>query len=181
MLKFILGIVFGMAMSIGYVWFDLSLPRWMQLPETLRSNLVSTATETDLYALDGDAERRRRALEVYFAYRAARAAEIDADTGHPFLTALHAKRARHEAALLLAGDRGYDAMLAQPALRATLERRFATASPETLKERLLAEALEKKPFLKSWLSQRTEAPPQPMPLRDTLRALVAANPATHGQ
>ena len=49
MLKFVLGVVFGALMSFGYVLYNIELPEVFQLPDILRGNLISTATEATLY------------------------------------------------------------------------------------------------------------------------------------
>ena len=70
MLKFILGVVFGAGLAVGYVRYNVELPEYLQLTDKLRGNLVSTATEFELYDLDQDIATRRRALEILFANRA---------------------------------------------------------------------------------------------------------------
>ena len=157
MARFLVGVLIGIAMAVGYVRYDSGLPGWLQLSERLRGNLVSTAIEGDLYDLDRDAAARRRALEVYFDNRAADAARVDGEAGHPFLEVLYRRRAAHEARLLLGEWTAYDAALAKPALRAGLEKRHGTADTEALKAHMLADGLAKKPFLVRWLAREGEA------------------------
>ena len=45
----------------------------------------------------------------------------------------------------------YDEVLAKPALRATLERKYGESGDEALKHAMLMDALAKQPFLKAWL------------------------------
>lgn len=77
----------------------------------------------------------------------------DAEAGHPFLTALHRARAAREARTLNATWGAYDQVLAQPALRATLERKYAVTDDAALKQAMLVDALAGKPFLKAWLER----------------------------
>lgn len=65
MLKFILGVLFGAGLAVGYVRYSIELPEYLQLTDKLRGNLVSTATEGELYDLGRDIETRRRALEIF--------------------------------------------------------------------------------------------------------------------
>lgn len=152
MARFLIGVLFGVVLSVGYVRYELELPAWLQLADRLRGNLVSTAIEAELYDLDRDAASRRRALEVYFDHRAADAAKLDAEAGHPFLTALHRQRAAREARALTAEWSAFGAVLAKPELRSALEKRHATADDDTLKRRMLAASLKGKPFLERWLA-----------------------------
>ena len=54
MLKFVLGVVLGVLLAFGYVRWNIELPAFLTLPDKLRGNIVSTATESELYDLDGD-------------------------------------------------------------------------------------------------------------------------------
>jgi hypothetical protein len=155
MLKFLGGILLGALLAFGYVRFNLELPAALQLPERLRGNLVSSATEGDLYDLRLDAGPRQRALEIYFANRATDAARIDGEAGHPFLTTLYLVRARREARQLAMMWGEADQLLAKPALRQALEQKHGTTQTETLKRALLWEGLERRTFLKSWLELNT--------------------------
>lgn len=152
MIRFFLGVLFGIAVAFGYVRYDIDLPGWLGLPDRLKGNIISTAAEVDLYDLERDAATRRRALETYFAHRATDAASVDAEAGHPFLNALYRRRAVHEARTLTAEWSAYESILAKPALRAELESRYGTSNDDTLKRRMLAASLDKKLFLKQWLA-----------------------------
>lgn len=153
MTRFVLGVVFGALAAIGYVRFDVVLPAWLQLPDLLRGNLVSTATESELYDLERDLTARSRALEVYFANRAREAARVDLEAGSPFLQALYRRRAAREARQLKGEWNAFDEVLAKPALRTAMERKLGTSDAEALKLQMLADALDRKPFLKRWLEQ----------------------------
>ncbi len=153
MLRFILGIILGAAIAFGYVRYEWALPDALQLADRLRGNLISTAVESDLYGLDRDAATQRRALEIYFANRAIDAAKADHDAGHPFLKALHRERARREARQLAAQDAAASEVLARPALREAMERKFNSRDTDILKRSMQFDALERFPFLKAWLEK----------------------------
>jgi hypothetical protein len=157
MLKFVLGVLLGAVMAFGYVRWNVQLPAILLLPEKLRGNIISTAAEADLYDLERGAEVRRRALEVLFANRPDYAARLDAEAGHPFLSALHRERAVREARQILIQWSAYQEVLAKPALRGALERKHGSSDPQVLKSAMLREALDKQPFLKSWLVRHTGA------------------------
>lgn len=153
MLKFFLGTALGAILSFVFVRFGLEPPAITKLPEKLKANLVTTAVEADLYDLNAAAGVHERALKIYFDNRAGSAAKLDADAGHPFLTALHRDRAIREARQLNAAWSAYDDVLAKPALRATLERKYGASEDEALKQAMLMDALVKRPFLKTWLER----------------------------
>lgn len=169
-LKFLGGIALGAALAFGYVRWNLSLPKWLELPELLKGNLISTATEADLYDLDKPLNVRQRALEVLFQNRAAFAAEVDAQMGHPFLNALYRKRIIREARQLKMQWSAFDKALAKPALRAALERQHGTKDSLALKRRMLMRGLKEKPFLAKSIALKT-GPATPETLRDTLTRL----------
>jgi len=177
MLKFIAGVIFGALLSIAYVRFNVELPGVLQLPERLRNNLVSTATEAELFDLGADPATQQRALEVFFAYRPMDATRIDAEAGHPFLIALHRRRSAREARLLLGQWDAYDEALSKPALRAALERKHGTSDDTALKQAMLFDALDRKPFLKAWLQQNGHQT-DPASLREVLRGIVIASTQT---
>lgn len=171
MLKFVLGALCGCLVAFGYVRYAIDLPEVLLLPERLRGNLISAATEGDLYDLSLDEMARRRALEVYFHNRPADAAELDREAGHPFLNALHKSRADHEARLLTGELAAFDTVFSKPALRAALERKHGTNDTAKLKRALLAEALDRQTFLKSWLSLGREVE-MPEALRQALAEVL---------
>jgi len=175
MLKFLLGILLGAMMAFGYVRWNVQLPAALLLPEKLRGNIISTVVEADLYDLGRGAQARQRALEVLFATRPDYAARLDAGAGHPFLSALHRERAAREARQLLIQWPAYDDVLAKPALRAALERKHGSADPEVLKLAMLREALDRQPFLKSWLKDHA-GDAVGGDLRALLRNIGAARP-----
>ena len=172
MLKFIAGVVLGAVMSFFYVNHNVTLPAFLQLPQMLRGNLISTATEATLYDLDAKDEERARALEVFFGNRAADAARLDAAAGHPFVAALHRERAARQARQLSMSWGAFDEALAKDALRKTLETKHGTSDSEALKRAMLMDALERKPFLKQWL-ERANGPVRAETLRDLLKAASA--------
>lgn len=153
MLKFFVGTALGALLSFVFVRFGLEPPAITKLPEKLKGNLVTTAVEADLYDLNAAAGVHERALKIYFDNRAGAAAKLDADAGHPFLTALHRDRATREARTLNAAWSAYDKVLAKPALRAALERKYAVTDDAALKQAMLMDALAKTPFLKEWLER----------------------------
>lgn len=153
MLKFLLGVVLGVAFAIGYVQWGFDLPDRLNLAAKLRGGVVSAAIEGDLYDLDLDAPRRQRALEVLFANQAAFAAGVDDQMGHPFLAALHRRRAVREARVLLVSWQAFDKALSQPALREALARRHGTEDGSEIKSRMLGEAFAKQTFLARWMAQ----------------------------
>lgn len=178
MLKFILGVVFGAGLAVGYVRYNIELPEYLQLPDKLRGGLVSTATEGVLYDLDRDIAERRRALEVMFANRPDHAVKVDAEFEHPFLEALYRRRAVREARRLRGQWSAYDVGLDKPALREVLERAHGSSDTLVIKQRMLVKALnESYPFLKQWLEKKGE-PIGETELLDTLkRAGVLPMPA----
>lgn len=171
--RLVLGVLLGALLAVAYVHYDWQLPRFLQLPKTLEGNLVSSATESALYDFNADTESRRRALEVYFANRAESAAKLDADAGHPFLTALVAERARREARQLMAIDEGSELALSKPALREALERKHGTNDPAELKTAMRMQSLGERPFLKAWL-ERNVGPITGDNLTDALKQAARA-------
>lgn len=153
MLKFFTGTALGAVLAFVFVRFGLEPPAITKLPDKLKANLVTTAVEADLYDLSAASDVQERALKVYFDNRAGDAAKLDAKAGHPFLAALHRERAQREARQLSAAWGAYDSVLAQPALRAALERKHGANEDDALRRAMLMEALGKKPFLKAWLER----------------------------
>jgi hypothetical protein len=167
MLKFLLGTTLGVVLAFAFVRFNLELPAVFDLPEKVKKNVVSAAVEGDLYDLARDAETRSRALEIYFKNRAGDAVKIDAAAGHPFLAALYRARATREARTLAGQWTAYDKALAEPALRGVLQRKHGLTETDALRQAMLLDALDRKPFLKSWL-ERDHAPVTAENLRDLL-------------
>jgi hypothetical protein len=174
MAKFVLGVVLGAVLAFGYVRWNVSLPAFLALPEQLRGNLVSAATEADLYDLDRDSSTRRRALEVLFANRAEFAATVDAEAGHPFLAALFKARAVREARRVVAQWPAFDDVLAKPALREALVRKHGTVDTTELKQAMLVEALGRQPFLEAWLARHV-GQVRPEDLREILGQVGAGH------
>jgi hypothetical protein len=171
--RLLLGLVIGIALSLGYVRWGIALPDYLALPERLRGNIVSTAIEEDLYDLDQPIETRRRALEIFLESRAKFAVEADADYGHPFLNALYRKRATREARLLRGQWDAFDAALNKPALRSTLEKKYGVTDELALKQAMLFAAYHEKPFLVRWVSEQQEAEPTPETLLPLIKKLSA--------
>lgn len=157
MLKFLLGTATGVVFAFAFVRYDVELPAIFDLPEKVKKNVVSTVVEGDLYDLARDEATRTRALEVYFKNRAGDAVKIDAAAGHPFREALYRARAAREARALAGQWTAYDAALAKPALRTTLEEKHGVSDSDALKRAMLWRALDGKPFLKAWLDQHHES------------------------
>lgn len=153
MFKFFAGVLIGLVLAISYVRFNVQLPPILQLPNDLRGGVISTAAENDLYDLDGDEQRRRRALEVFFANRPGAAAEADAEAGYPFLKSIHTARAVREARQLRSQWHGFDVAFEKPGLRAALERHYGEREADQLKRLMLFEELTARPFLKQWLEE----------------------------
>jgi hypothetical protein len=153
MLKFLLGTATGAVLAFAFVRYDFELPAILDLPEKVKKNVVSTVVEGDLYDLARDEATRGRALEIYFKNRAGDAVKVDAAAGHPFLGALYRARAIREARTLAGQWTAYDAALAKPALRATLEKKYGVSDRDELKRAMLWRALDRKPFLKAWLDR----------------------------
>ncbi|MCH9809142.1 MAG: hypothetical protein K0U74_15560 [Alphaproteobacteria bacterium] len=158
MLKFILGVLFGAGLAVGYVKYNVELPAFLQLTDKLRGSLVTSATETELYDLNADIATRRRALEIMFANRPDHAVKVDAEYGHPFLEALYRKKATRQARVLRSQWTAFDVALGKPPLRKRLAERHRTTDTLKLKQRMLVAALNNNyPFLKSWLASKGEA------------------------
>lgn len=151
--KFLFGILVGAALAFAYVRWGIELPKLLGMPDKLRGNLISTATESDLYSLDQPIENRRRALEVLFANRPEFAASVDAESGHPFLEALYTRRAIREAGALRQEWEALDVTLSKPSLREALEKKHGVRETLLLKQRILLSSLEKYPFLKQWIER----------------------------
>ena len=118
------------------------------MPNDLRGGVISAATENDLSDLDGDEQRRRRALEVFFANRPGAAAEADAEAGYPVLRSLHTARAVREVRQLRSQWNGFDVAFEKAGLRAALERQYGEREADELKRLMLVEEFTARPFLR---------------------------------
>ncbi len=156
--KFLIGTIFGLVLSVAYVWYDAKLPDWLELPDTLQRSLKAAAADDTLFDLDAPLEMRRRALEIYLANQASRAATIDADLGHPILSELVRRRVRRQAQIKRGLWSAYDQALGKPALRETLVTKYGDVDDETLKQRMLLAAVREEPFLHSWILRYRSAP-----------------------
>jgi hypothetical protein len=108
----------------------------VKLPETLTANLMTTAVEADLSDLNAAEGRARARAKSHFRQQRGR-------RGTRSWRRNTRERARREAAKLVAAWRGYDDVLAQPALRATLERKDGVSEDDALKRAMLMDALGK--------------------------------------
>ena len=172
MLKFVIGLVIGLALAFGYVRWGVGAPGLVQVPQQLRGDIVASASEGDLYDLGKPLEARKRALEVLFQNRPQFAADVDSEFGYPFLHALYVRRVIHDARLMLGEWKAYDAVLAKPALRSALEKTYGTGDETAIKRAMLMEKLKKEPFLSQWIAQE-EGPVTPETLLPTLKRLSA--------
>ncbi len=170
MLKFLAGLVLGLAAAYAHVAWGPSGLSIFEIPDRLRGNLISSATESVLYDLDQPLEKRQRALEVLFQNRPAFAARVDSEFGNAFLRNLYRRRALREARELRLGWRAFDEALAKPALRAALERKHGTADTSALKRAMLMQAFRRKPFLVQWVA-RNVGPVREEALLDMLTRL----------
>ncbi len=177
MARFLIGLVVGLALAFGYVRWGVSAPGFIQLPEKLKGNIVSTAIEGDLYDLDKPLDARKRALEIFFQNRPQFAAEVDAEFAHPFLNALYLKRVIREARLLRSERGAFDIALRKPALRAVLEKKHGATNDTALKQAMLFDAFTKKEFLVQWVAKYEERV-SPNTLLPLLKKLSAQPPVS---
>ena len=164
----------GAVLSFIFVQFNLAPPAILKLPERVKGNLVSAATEAQLYDMTAAADVRERALKVYFNNRSTDAAKLDASLGHPFLNAMYKVRAQREARQLLGKWSAFEKVLSQPALREALVRKHGTDKDDDLKAALLVEAFGNMPFLESWLTSQS-LDTAPVNLLATLRQVSGAS------
>lgn len=167
MLRFLGGLVFGVAMALGYVHLGWELPGYLQLPDKFKGNVISSTVEDALLDMSATSATRRRALEVLFDNRAAYAAQIDVEMGHPFLDAYQRRHAAVAARRLRLAWAALDEVLAKPALRAALEKKHGTTDTLALKRAELVARLEANPFLKAWM-QKENLSVAPQALLDSL-------------
>lgn len=156
-MKFISGTVFGLILSVAYVWYDAKLPDWLELPDTLQRSLKSAATDDALYDLDAPLDMRQRALEIYFANQAERAARLDAKLGHPILRELVRRRVVRRAQFMRNLWTGYGLQIEKASLRKVLVTKHGDVDDETLKRRMLMDALQDEAFLSGWLKSHRPA------------------------
>ncbi|MGH1419492.1 MAG: hypothetical protein ACRBCJ_11595 [Hyphomicrobiaceae bacterium] len=174
MLKFFLGLCFGLIMSVSYVRWGIDKPQILNLVDQLKGNIIATATDSQLYDVNAPADVKTRALEAYFRNSAESAAKIDAEFGQPFLTALYRRRVIREARQLRLQWTAFDKALAQTNLRAALENKHQTTDTIELKQAMLMHALtEQKNFLWDWM-RRYDEKPSPETLLNRLSKLSQA-------
>ncbi len=154
MLKFFLGLIFGLLMSVSYVRWGIEKPKILDLVDQLKGNIVAAATDSELYDVNAPGDVKARALEAYFRNSPYRATVVDAEFGHPFLTALYRRRVIREARQLRLQWSAFDKALVQKNLRKVLENKYQTTDARLLKQAMLMRALrEQKPFLFNWINR----------------------------
>lgn len=158
MWNFLAGTVCGVVLSISYVWYDISLPDWLELPGVFQKSLNAAVVDDALVDPDIPEATKRRALEVYFANQAQRAAALEAELGYPLTRAMQTGRLKRSAQRLRDQWSGYDALLKQPALREMLARKHAASDDDTIKRHMLMAALQDQPILAKWLKDHTPPP-----------------------
>ncbi len=155
MWKFLGGTLFGLVLSVAYVWYGIALPDWMELPGLFQRSVTAAAIDDVVIDLDTPEATRRRALEVYFANQAKRAAELEAELGFPLTRAMQFRRVKREAQILRAQWSALDVALGKPALLQALQAKHQTTDSDTLKRRMLMAALAEKVLLKKWLERHS--------------------------
>ena len=158
MWNFVAGTVCGVMLSIGYVWYDVSPPSWLELPGLFQRSLKAAVVDEALVDPEVSEATRRRALEVYFANQAERAAALEAELGFPLTRAMQTRRVKRAAQRLLTRWSGYDEVLKQPALREAMSQKHGAPDDDMLKRRMLMEALAEQPVLTAWLKERSRVP-----------------------
>ena len=158
MWNFLAGTVCGLVLSISYVWYDVSLPGWVELPDAVKKSLNAAVVDDALIDPGTPEATRRRALEVYFANQAERAAALEAELGYPLTRAMQNRRVKRAAQRLRAEWSKYDETLRQPALREAMSRKHGVSDDETLKRHMLMAALQEKPMLAKWLKAQSRMP-----------------------
>jgi hypothetical protein len=158
MWNFLAGTVCGVLLSVSYVWYDLSLPDWVELPDTFKKSLNAAIVDDALVDPDTPEATRRRALEVYFANQAERAAALEAELGSPLTRAMQFRRVKRAAQRLREQWSQYDVTLRQPAMREFKSRKHGTSNHDTLKRHMLMAALQEQPLLTKWLKAHSPEP-----------------------
>jgi hypothetical protein len=152
MTRFLLGLVFGVALSLAYIRYNVELPEVLQLPDLIHTGVVAGAADETLYDLSRPIGERERALEVLMQARAKQVVGWDREEGYPLVSALYRRKARREARQLKLQWAAFDEALGQPKLRGVLERRHGTRDTALLKQRMLWSAYRERTFLSQWLA-----------------------------
>lgn len=152
-MKFFLGLAFGLLCSISYVRWGITKPEILDLMDTVQGSIISAATVDDLYDLDAPLDKRRRALEVMFDNSSKYAALIEAEQGYPYLRALYRRKVIKEARQLRIQWTAFDKALEKKSLRKVFETKYKTSDTTELKQAMLVDALERRPFLKKWIDK----------------------------
>ena len=158
MWNFFAGTVFGLGLSVAYVWYDVSLPKWLELPGVFQESIKAAVADEALFDPNAPADMRRRALEVYFANQSKRMAAIEIELGYPLTSQIQRRRIGRAAQVLRSMWSAFDTALSKPSLRAALVKKHGDGSDEVLKRRMLLSALRKKPSLMSWIEKHHGAP-----------------------
>lgn len=158
MWNFLTGTICGVMLSISYVWYDVSLPDWIELPDAFKKSLNAAVVDDALVDPDIPEATRRRALEVYFANQAERAAALEAELGYPMTRAMQIRQVKRAAQRLQEQWSGYDMILSQPALRETRSLKYGASDDDTLKRRMLMAALAERPLLVKWIKTHSRTP-----------------------
>lgn len=188
MWNFVAGTVCGVMLSIAYVWYDVSPPSWLELPGLFQRSLKAAVADEALVDPEVSEATRRRALEVYFANQAERAAALEAELGFPLTRAMQTRRVKRAAQRLLTRWSGLDELLKQPALREAMSQKHGekhgAPDDDTLKRRMLMAALAEQPVLTAWLKERSRVPTETNVLevlRDVGRLEAASSCRSAGQ
>lgn len=184
MWNFVAGTVCGVMLSIAYVWYDVSPPSWLELPDLFQRSLKAAVADEALVDPEVPEATRRRALEVYFANQAERAAALEAELGFPLTRAMQTRRVKRAAQRLLTRWAGLDELLKQPALREAMSQKHGAPDDDTLKRRMLMAALAEQPVLTAWLKERSRVPTETNVLevlRDVGRLEAASSCRSAGQ
>ncbi len=153
MLKFVVGVVFGITAALGYVRWGSGSFEFLSLPEKLRGGVIVGAIESELYDLDKSEAVRQRALEVLFQNRADFAVKVDQETGHPFLKALYRRRVIREARQLRGQWSAFDVALDKQTLRNAMAKKYGVTETVALKQAMLWNAFQRKDFLMAWIAK----------------------------
>ncbi len=178
-MKFVAGLLFGVAVAFAYVRFGVELPGILQFPGLVQNAAIATAVDGDLYDLDKPIGDRRRAFEIYLQSQPKQAVGIDAAAGHPLLNALYRRWARRQAQQLAGQWFAYDTALDKPNLRKVLADTHGTNDTEALKRAMLWKAYADETFLKQYLRENGGAP-TPDTLRARLKQVVQSTAPAAG-
>jgi hypothetical protein len=49
MWNFFAGTVFGLGLSVAYIWYDVSLPKWLELPGVFQESIKAAVADEALF------------------------------------------------------------------------------------------------------------------------------------